>query len=459
MQVAGRVRLFYSSMLPLLALCFGLTLLSSCKDEIIVGGGLLDDEKILIDYTDTIGLASEMVMSEPIVVYDTANTSRRTYIVGQMKDSEFGTMTSDLALGFNINNSSPPSYPVGDKPLKFDSLVLVLTLDTLGTYGSPAGIPFHFQVYQLTKQLPSGRTIKSDISLDISANVLADVMKNVKPKDSTSIINHTDGKAIKLLPQIRIKLSDELGKSILDNKEAALKDSAFVELVKGIYVKATPMNQFGTFGVNFSTSAMFSAVSNKLVMYYTESDTIKKSYGYFINSKVINRIERNIEGSAVQKYIESASLSAQQVYVQGLAGPKARIKFKNLESLKDKIINYAALEVTLKSGGDVAGLVPLQQVMAERKDTSGLFFYIQDVVQTSEHYKTVFGGGLTTKNGDQIYRMNITNHLRKAISDPAFLSDIYINVFNEAEEVKRSILFGAEHPEKKMRLKISYTKK
>jgi len=433
--------------------------LTSCKDEIIVGGGLLDDEKILVDYTDTIGLTSETVMSEAIVVYDTANTSRRTYVVGQLKDSEFGTLTSDLALGFNINNSSPPSYPIGDKPLKFDSLVLVLTLDTLGTYGNPSGIPFHFQVYQLSKPLPFGRTIKSDISLEISGNTLADVMKNVRPKDSTSIINHADGKAIKLLPQIRIKLNDEFGKSILENKEAALKDSAFVAFLKGIYMKATPMNQFGTFGINFSTAAMFSSVSNKLVMYYTESDTIKKSYGYFINSKVINKIERDINGSAVQKHIESPGLSGQQVYVQGLAGPKARIKFKNLETLKDKIINYAALEITLKSGGDASGLVPLQQIMAERKDTSGLFFYIQDVVQTAEHYKTVFGGGLTTRAGDQIYRMNITNHLRKALTDSEFISDIYINGFNESEEVKRSILFGADHPEKKMRLKISYTKK
>ncbi len=439
--------------------CLVLTFLCSCKDEIIVGGGLLDDEKILIDYTDTIGLISETIISDPIVVYDTANTSRRTYLMGQMKDSEFGTFTSHLALGFNINNSSPPSYPIGDKPLKFDSIVLVLTLDTLGTYGNPSGIPFHFQVYQLAKPLPFGRTIKSDISLDISNNVLADVMKSVKPKDSTSIVNHADGKVIKLLPQIRIKLNDEFGKSIFEDKEAALKDSAFVALVKGIYMTATPMNQFGTFGVNFSSSAMFSSVSNKLVMYYTESDTIKKSYGYFINSKVINKIERNFEGSAVEKHVESPVLSGQQIYVQGLAGPKARVKFKNLETLKDKIINYAALEITLKSGGDVAALVPLQQIMAERKDTSGLFYYIQDVIQTAEHYKTVFGGGLTTRSGDQIYRLNVTNHLRKALIDPEFISDIYLNAFNESEEIKRSILYGAEHPEKKMRLKISYTKK
>jgi hypothetical protein len=439
--------------------CLVLTTLSSCKDEIIVGGGLLDDEKILIDYTDTIGLISETVISEPIVVYDTANTSRRTYIIGQMKDSEFGTFTSHLALGFNINNSSPPSYPIGEKPLKFDSIVLVLTLDTLGTYGNLTNIPFHFQVYQLAKPLPIGRTIKSDISLDISNNVLADVMKSVKPKDSTSIVNHADGKVIKLMPQIRIKLNDEFGKLIFDDKEAALKDSAFVALVNGIYLTAIPMNQFGTFGVNFSTSAMFSTASNKLVMYYTESDTIKKSYGYFINSKVINKIERNFEGSVVGKHVESPMLSGQQTYVQGLAGPKARIKFKNLEMLKDKIINYAALEITLKSGGDIAALVPMQQFMAERKDTSGLFYYIQDVIQTAEHYKTVFGGGLTTKNGDQIYRLNITNHLRKALNDPEFISDVYLNAFNESEEIQRSILYGAEHPEKKMRLKISYTKK
>jgi len=432
-------------------------LFSSCRDEIFVGSGLLDNEKILVDFTDNITLKSETIAGKAVNTFDSVSvSSRQTVVLGQLNDNVFGKFNGDLALTINLN-STPPSYPIDEKPLKFDSLVLVLTYDTLGNFGQ-TNTEFDIDVYQLNEKLPRTTTIKSDLNVDYNFTPIGSKTTSIASRDSVPIINHLDGKAIKQLPQLRIKLDNVLGESILKNKDASLRDSAFVELLKGIYVKATPQNQNATFGLNLSSSARTSTVSNRLIMYYTEADTAKKTYNYAINSRFVNKIERDIAGSKLESQINDPLLSNQFSYVQGMAGPKTKISFPDISALQGKFINYVALELTVEEETNQVGIFrPIKQILAERKHTDSTFVYITDIIQTVASFETVFGGGLKKTNGIFTYRINITNHIKQALKDPEFDSDIYITTFSEIEDIYRSVLYGADHPQYKMKMKVNFT--
>lgn len=432
---------------------------SSCKDEIIVGSTLLDDELILVDVTDQIQLRSKTEYSVPFSSFDSLNQDRRVVCLGILDDNIFGKLTTQLALSFNINTSFPPNYPIDEKPLVVDSLVLVLTYDTLGTYGDLSS-PFHVEINELTERIPSGRIIKSDTVFSLG-NILADTMVYFKPQDSVSIINPTNGNVIRQIPQLRIKLSGEFADRLLHDKLSSTRDSAFVLFLKGINIKATPMNNNGMVGFNLSTLALSATTSNKLIMYYTESDTAKKVYNYNINRRFVNTVQRDYVGSMVEQHVLDSVLSDQISYIQGFAGPLVVVSLPNLDVLRNKIINYAELTVKAeKSSGMFGKFDAAPQIIAQRKNENGTLVNILDVFDSLSDIKAVFGGEKKEENGIVTYKMNITNHLKQILKNPsAYPPELYLTVFNQRETIHRSIIFGANHELYKMRLKVNFTTK
>ncbi|MBK6783104.1 MAG: hypothetical protein IPG79_04610 [Saprospiraceae bacterium] len=177
-------------------LLFGFMLIS-CQDEILVGSDLLDDNTILLDYTEQVQLTSSNIYTGPFTAFDSLNTGKRLVCLGNLDDNTFGQLRSELAISFNINSASPPNYPFGKKPLKFDSLVLVLTYDTVGTYGN-INTSFRALVSKLENKLPAGDSISSDVDITYGEK-LADTILTLKPKDSVRITNHIDGKINKTI--------------------------------------------------------------------------------------------------------------------------------------------------------------------------------------------------------------------------------------------------------------------
>jgi len=56
------------------------------------------------------------------------------------------------------------------------------------------------------------------------------------------------------------------------------------------------------------------------------------------------------------------------------------------------------------------------------------------------------------------YTLNITNHIKSALKDNTYNSDLYIGILTESETPHRAVLFGAGHSQYPMKLKITYTK-
>lgn len=434
-------------------------LLSSCKDEIIVGSDLLDDEIIMVDVTDQVTMQSDVEPGNPFVTFDSLSLSRRTVFVGKISDGVFGSLTPSLALMFNLNTSSLPAYPVGEKPLRGDSLVLALTYDTLATYGSLM-MPFQVTVSSLSERLPAGTRLMSDLAVN-TGQILADTIMYIKPKDSVRIVNPATEQTISQLPQMRVRLPIDLANRILFDTVAAVSDSAFAEIIKGVLIKANAADSRGVFGFNLSAQALSSSISNKLILYYTESDTVKKSYVYSINRRFANLTERDYTSSVVEAAVADSTLGNEIAYVQGFGGPMMKLTFKDLSALDDKIINFARLYITAESASGNFGEFPAcNQLYAFKKESDGDFVTIDDIIASSASLTTtVFGGTKKESAGKATYILNITNQLKAFLKDPALERSIYLSVPLTAENIQRAVMYGAGHGSDAIKLKVNFTSK
>lgn len=431
----------------------------SCNNEIVVGSDLLDDESILIDVTDDISLRSTMLYTGPFIVFDSIDQTRRTVFLGKINDGEFGSLQASLALTFNMNSSTSASYPIGEKSLKADSLILALTLDTLATYGD-LSMPFRITVKELTSTLPSGRTINSDLEIS-SGMTWLDTMIMIRPKDTVKIVNPSNGSILPNVPQIRLKMPSELANRIISDKAASTSDSAFVQLIKGVYIEAIPLQETGMTGFNLSTTALSSTLSNKLIMYYTESDTVKKSYNYNINRRFVNTPKYEASGSVVDQYIQDSTLAANISYIQGFGGPRMKINLDNLDIFNDKIVNFARLEIWAEpSTGMMNQYLAPNNLFAFTRNKEGDIVTIKDINSiTFSVVTTVFGGVKENKDGKVLYKMNITNQLKEFIKDPSLERNIYITVPSQREYIERAAFFGSDHDTHPMKIKVNFTNK
>ncbi|MBC7885143.1 MAG: DUF4270 family protein [Saprospiraceae bacterium] len=431
-----------------------------CQDPILVGSELLEDEKLNLGYTDSLSMRSQTIAGERLVTHR-PSVDYRTYLLGQLNDNIFGKVSAEIYLSHELQ-STKPNYHLNTAPLKFDSLVLVLLYDTLATYANQ-NAAHKIELFQLTEMFAETDTFYSDINLGYNSVPLVETSLVTRPKDSVSILDHVTRKIIKLAPQMRLRLDDNFGTLLLNNSGAASNDTAFVDFIKGFYLKSTPLSNPSIVGFNFSNNALNTQNAvNKLIMYYTVGDTTRKEYQYLINPTTINRFVHDISGSIVEDVINNPSKGDSLTYLQAMGGVKTFVHFNDLSFLDDKLINKVELEVFVADlpGQNGTYTTPLQ-LIASRKKTEGGFELIPDVAQliSSGLYITDVFGGVSQGTGTlKSYRMNITNHIKRAVKDKTYNSDLYLGVLNESETSRRAVFYGAKHSSYPMKLKVSYTK-
>lgn len=434
-------------------------LVSSCQDPILVGGDFLENEKLIIGSTGGTKLSTQTLVGDSVATYNPKIDSR-TYLLGGLNDQVFGKISAELYMKFAMKTTKP-NYQ-DETNLRFDSLVLVMQYDTLGTYGNKSGLQ-DIKIYQLDEDIDGLDTFYSNHQFKYLPATIGQKSQWINPKDSVKIIDHLTGKNVTLAPQLRIKLNDDFGKSLILNNQAGTNDTVFGEFLKGIYITSTsPTNEPFLYGVNLSNDAIY-AGSSKLVMYYTVKDTVEKVYEYYINSATIGHYTHDKKGSQAEAFISNPSWGDSLTFLQGLGGVKTVVKFSDLQKLDSVIINKAELEFYVANTSTISGYYPVPpQLIATRKNDSGNFVFIDDnayVLSSSSSSLIAFGGQPDASGSVTKYTMNITNHIRKAIQTSSFNSDIYFNVFTESENPKRVILYGANHSTYPLKLNIIYTKK
>jgi hypothetical protein len=125
-------------------------------------------------------------------------------------------------------------------------------------------------------------------------------------------------------------------------------------------------------------------------------------------------------------------------------------------------INKAELEITVADISTQNGIYNLpKNLIATRKSEDGKLIFIDDISQLLSggvSFVTSFGGTPNTSGTLRKYNLNITNHIKQAVKNKSFDSDIYLNVLTEPENPSRLIFYGAKHSQYPVKLKVTYTK-
>lgn len=434
---------------------------SGCQEPIIVGNDLLKDEKINVDYQDnfllqTVTLDTQRVFS----YYNTVDD--QTYLVGHLSDAVFGTVDASFYINAYMGGTKANYGDISEKK-QFDSLVLLLQYDTLGFYPQNYFSKQKIEIYQLANTFPDVDSAYTDFKVAVNDTPIFSKIMNLSPIDSISVLDRDSNKLVKLAPHFRAHLDDAFGKSLFENSSAASSDTDFSNFFKGLYIKTDPTFANSLAGFNLNDASLSNAkFTNKLVMYYTVSDTIKKQYTYYLSSRSINRFEHEKSGSQLAGAIADTMVSDVKSYIEGLGGSSVKVKFKDLVStLQDKSINQAILEFTVEDLSTTLNYASPAQILVFR-ELDGEKILIEDFAILSQFGLSRFRadlGGIPYKNsgGTISYQINITNHIKRYLEGAIANGDIILSAAIPSERPNKAVILGPKHPVTPMKLKVIYT--
>ena len=430
-----------------------LALFSCKKDPYQIGIDLLPP-------TDTLNVRSTDTCTVQAfsMIQDSMRTDKSpSMIMGSMIDPVFGKITSSFYAQLRLQTEG---VNFGIHPV-LDSLVLMLFYN--GYYGDTLTRQ-NVKVYEISQEFVYDSVFFSNRKLNTYPTLLAD--QDYKPNITDSV--SVGGTRVAAHLRINLsKLSNYLGNKILQAPASTLaSNSTFVKFMKGLYLQSTPVNGKGAL-LNYSIA---NGLSKLVVYYHNGDDPADDSLHYDLqineSSARFTHIDHNgyLDASTELKQQilnHDSARGAKQMYLQGMAGVKIKLKFpfmKNFGLGKTVAINEAILE--LKNLETDTTYTPPPTLDIIRQDSIGRIGYLVDENEGSGY----FGG--TYNKSSRSYYFRITQHLQKVIQN-AYKNhfDLYIIVNNPIKSIltpNRVILNGSGPANpggaaNRLRLKITYT--
>lgn len=428
----------------------------SCNDPTTFGADLLEEDQTELQYFDTISMQAATVAGEPITINSTL-TSYPAYLCGKMKDPIFGTTTAEIFMQLQPRENTIPFLEDG---YIIDSVVLGLPYETNYFYGRISDF-YDVEIRRLTEVVSSDANYTSDTTFASSDSSLLGSISYVPRYDSVTYINYYGGTVGDTVStgMLRIPLDKRFGGSILGLDSATLvSETSFLEAFPGLHIKPTSTNAgMPAFDIDNSLTGIY--------IYYHIGDNFYQ-YQLRINTGVLRYVSLDIDdtNSVVGNVLAgNAPPEAENLlFTQGMIGPTFRIDFPHLDQLRGRnlVINKAELEMRVGSlTGDSSDVfLPTDQLILVYLNEDGERVLLDDVYFASNNLEDVFGGVLTDAPGEEpdIYTMNIGTYFQKAI-DGEVDNSIYVIVLNKAYTPSRCIIYGPDHPEYPMKLKVSGT--
>jgi hypothetical protein len=226
-------------------------------------------------------------------------------------------------------------------------------------------------------------------------------------------------------PFLRIKLSNNFGKEILNFENEGLKDNeTFLENFKGISVIANAQNTM--LYLNPTGSNSF------LKIYYhndeSGSDTLSLDFELGGDAARINLFN--------PKPLSNLNQEEDRVYIQSMAGYKAKIAINNTDSIKAMLEGKSINKVTMSfdvNEGSQAEYASHDKLFLVRVNEEGNNVFLADYTEEGE---THFGGRLDNDK----YEFNITRYFYQLLNNDAYTNDLYLLPAGAAVNANRTIL-------------------
>ncbi|HEX3385257.1 MAG TPA: DUF4270 family protein [Mucilaginibacter sp.] len=331
--------------------------MNSCRNNATIGlpapstqlnGNLIDTSTVIVNtVTDAGFLAPGITPTDSIITSGLAKTP-----MGLFRDPVMGTVQSDIAIGLTLPGGTAYTLPTGT--VVIDSAVLALKYAD-GFYGDSLTSKFKVNVYQLGSR-PVNKTYYN--TTDFSKNLgplIGTRTFYARTHDSVRVYNIITGSPDtlwKVAPQLRIPINTNFINNFLFNASADMlgSNTVFQNVVKGLYIT---MDQPGTQGAG--GTFMFKLTDSLNVYYHTINGTTidTASVALPLSQAHAAHIMRT-PSSAVTSAIAHNSPN-NVIYLQGLAGLRAKISFPYLKSLlttlgSNIVLNRAELVVTPMQG-------------------------------------------------------------------------------------------------------------
>jgi hypothetical protein len=399
--------------LDLLTLLISLFILNSCKNQDTVNLGINTNQVngALVD-TSTININT--IPEDSVVTSGPLEKNALAYF----KDPIFGVTQADLATDLNLPDQTAFSLPAGT--VSIDSARLVLKYAD-GFYGDSLSSRYTVNVYQLNEKFSGSTQYYNTKKWSVNySNLLGSLTFNARTHDSIKIFNIITGAPdtlIKVAPQVRIPISPAfINNNLFTASTTTLGSNAiFNNLVKGLYLTIDQTKTTGPGGIFMIGTA------DSLAVYYRaiNGTTIDTSVVYLPLAKFASSITHTYS-TAIQTELNNQTTSRGVMYLQGLAGLRAKISFPNLlANLRkgllatgyDIILNRAELVITASPGTNIP-YQPLPKLTMYRYDLAHQRAYVEDANSADARSGgvAVFGGfySQTTKQ----YHFIITAYLQ-----------------------------------------------
>lgn len=444
----------------------------ACEDSTSVGSEIFENEDLEVFFDDDIELITTTVRVDPyenyrtgvelnfecldgsLPVNETANP--QIQYLGVLDDPDFGKRKANIYTEV-IPGASPPDY----LNATLDSLVLVLAYDTSAVYGDTLQ-PFDVEVYRVLEDMGVTLPAFNNTEFQISEEPIAKRTNITYSLDTLSAFL-PEGEVIQE-PAIRIQfppfiLGDEnhLPSDLINNPAVSADVEDFTNFLQGLFITVSSESNI-MMGLDITQTSLLS----RLEMFYTDSDGDKEQYDYFLVGKIFNNVVSDPTGTPAEAALAATEQS--QLYVSGQDGFDIIIDIADALRFQDFALNHAELEFTLSepTGASAVLFPPSDKLIISEIGDNNELTCIDDMVIGVPNVLigSLFGGVLdeVDENGTVLrkYRMNITAHVQNFLEGET-TSNLLLSVDNRSENVRRSILFGPDHPTFPAKLKLTYT--
>ena len=474
-----------------IGLAIFLTIAISCNKTSLVGAELFENDKLNLQFTDTLTINALNDAPLPYVMSLRNATSYDFLPLGNVPDAYFGKSEAAIYSKFGNKNVAAPYFPKGDTTI-IDSIRLILPYSVVNIYGDTMATQ-KLVVYRLTEELKSD-TIYSDRTFANAATPLGSL--TFKPEPTTPrvrIIGPANARATKRdtftdAPHVSIALDINFGRTIIGlDSVSTYKDttnSGFDYWLKGLVIKAeTPANCMLSFNMGVTSTATAGQISRPAGIYvyyrYKYNDTLRQVYVYSTSSlQRYSNIKNDYNSGKIKDYVGANPKADSLIFLQSLGGSVARFEIPNLKKLGNIAINRAELEFTINETDDIKTFSALQQLSClsgTAKLTNGnlglvgqvlnlLPFNVDGIADVGQQSSSAnfatssdFGGFPIIENGVRKYKMSITSHLQR-ITAGSVGTQFYLAPHFQYTKGGRVVLYSPKSPKNKAKLNLYYTK-
>jgi hypothetical protein len=414
------------------------------------------------DKPDQVGLGLQPTSIELSVIFDDASgllvhslredsvrtdaNVIKTGTLGSMLDPVMGKTTGEIFSQFRLEENG---HNFGTDPV-LDSLVLSLSYSSF--YGDSLTSQT-VKVFQLDADMNPDTAYYSNQTISAEDTELASITFIPLPSDSVNVGGKMEG------PQLRIKLSDDFGQSILDADPLVFDNNEkWLEFMKGLKITTEPVMSGG----GMMMFDMFAA-NTILTLYYKNDsqDTLEFTFLSNENCARFTNFNHNdyMEASPAfkaQVLNGDTSQGEELYYLQGMGGVKAQIRLPDIqEFFADGPVSINEAKLVFNVIDDGSELTPPTQLGLAIIDEEGDYQLLPDANEPTAYY----GGYLD--GDDNKYFFRISQYIQQVLTGNSPNYPLILLVSGGSFKANRVIMHGPDsllNNDLRMTLNVIYTK-